>query len=876
MGVKRYIANKDATITNAFKENLVTRAVSASMGASDVLEVFSILGQASTTSLEASRVLSQFPVDNIRADRLAGRIPASGSVSFYLNLSNAPHGETTPKDFELVVAPVGRNWKEGFGLDMERYEDDGVVNWIYAVDTEEEAGNSFGPYVETTLTDFTYGRTNCCPTAVSVDENNSLLAFSPDLKGDTAPFATGSALVYRSGSSGWTLEAQVSASAILDTNDNLVVSTFIKDDLLLLGVSRASGTFSADEGAVDIYRSGSSGWSLEQRISSSVVGAGSFGFAVSMISDKILVGDTTFNSSGSVFIFSSGSSGWSVEDNLTGSDTGGATFGDHISFCSCGNDSFFVGAQVASGSNDPAQGAVFLFSSGSAGWYLEQRITASDGASFDFFGDGVEFANSHLFVGASGRTETATSQGAVYIFLSSSSGFDQVQKITSPVAHENGFFGISVSANEKGWLAVGEAGNQGFAFGGEAPSGSVYIYESGSSGWILKDFVTDVSTERDFGHTVVLTSNSVFTNYGYPSAGATLEDKNVLFIREYDVTKWETPGGDCLASPAFTSSFDFGDESLAVDITSLVESWIAGAIDNNGICIKLTPEFEEPTSDSFFTKRFFGRRSEHFFKLPWVEARFDDSVKDNRNSFFVSSSLVPAEDNLMTLFLYNRTRKGLKNIPAVGTGPIYMSLYSGTLEPEGPELLLHTGELAITGGAIDTGIYTASVALSTTHERVFDVWHNNLTGAARVNYFTGSVVFATQYEASDQFEIDDYVLNITNLKPEYSPTEKARFRLFTRLKNWSPTIYTVAIADIENETIEDAYYRVFRVVDDFDVIPYGTGSDNHTLLSYDKDGNYFDLDMSVLQPDYQYGISFIFKLEDEFYEQQEVFKFRVR
>lgn len=476
MGIKRYSATKDTTITNAFKGNLTDRAVRANMGASDILETFSILGQASTSSLEASRVLVQFPVADVITDRAAGLIPASGSVSFYLNLSNAPHGETTPKDFELVVSPISQSWTEGYGLDMESYADLGAVNW-----------------------------------------------------------------------------------------------------------------------------------------------------------------------------------------------------------------------------------------------------------------------------------------------LSSSSG-----------------------------------------------------------------------------------------------------------------SLWTVDGGDYLSSPVYTASFDFGDEDLTVDISPLVESWIDGTITNNGLGVQLPASFESSSVDSYFTKRFFGRRTEHFYKKPWIEARFDDSVKDNRNSFYVSSSLVPAADNLMTLFLYNRTRKGLRNIPAIGTGSVYVSLHSGTLGPTGAALLLHTGETAITGGLLNTGIYTASVAVDTQLGNVYDVWHNNLTGASRVNFFTGSSVIVNQFSSSDQFELEEYVVNVTNMKPQYSTTEKARFRTFTRLKDWSPTIYTVATSDIENETIEDSYYRVFRVIDDYDIIPYNTGSDNATLLSYDKDGNYFDLDMSIFERDYQYGIQFVFKLEDEFYEQPETFKFRIR
>ena len=45
MAIKKYIADKDNTITNAFDLNLSTRATGSNMGAADILEVFSIVGQ---------------------------------------------------------------------------------------------------------------------------------------------------------------------------------------------------------------------------------------------------------------------------------------------------------------------------------------------------------------------------------------------------------------------------------------------------------------------------------------------------------------------------------------------------------------------------------------------------------------------------------------------------------------------------------------------------------------------------------------------------------------------------------------------------------------------------------------------------------------
>ena len=102
-------------------------------------------------------------------------------------------------------------------------------------------------------------------------------------------------------------------------------------------------------------------------------------------------------------------------------------------------------------------------------------------------------------------------------------------------------------------------------------------------------------------------------------------------------------------------------------------------------------------------------------------------------------------------------------------------------------------------------------------------------------------------------------------------------RLFTRKRDWSPTIYTVANQLVRPEIIEDAYYRVFRTVDGEDVIPFGTGStvNNYSRLSYDVSGNYFDLDTSVLDSGYIYGIQFSYYLNGKYENQKEIFKFRV-
>ena len=129
MSIKKYIAEADTTITNAYKDNLSTRATGSNMGLSDSLEVFSIYGQTFDNAtppvgeLEKSRILVQFPVTTeIDADRTAGTIPSSG-VKYILNLYNAVHPNTLPKNFTVVVQAISEPWSEGHGLDMEEYKD---------------------------------------------------------------------------------------------------------------------------------------------------------------------------------------------------------------------------------------------------------------------------------------------------------------------------------------------------------------------------------------------------------------------------------------------------------------------------------------------------------------------------------------------------------------------------------------------------------------------------------------------------------------------------------------------------------------------------------------------------------------------------------
>lgn len=361
-------------------------------------------------------------------------------------------------------------------------------------------------------------------------------------------------------------------------------------------------------------------------------------------------------------------------------------------------------------------------------------------------------------------------------------------------------------------------------------------------------------------------------------------------------TKWQSAGGSYITgagTPFFEQTFDTGLGNLEIDITSLVERWVAGTYNNYGVGIKLSSSYEayfssstgensgsvidntDGATTSYYTKRFFARGSQFWFKRPKIEARWDSTFRDQRNDFYYSSSVAPSADNLNTIYLYNYVRGKLVNIPRIGTNKVYVSLYSGSSDnsaPSGSKKTLYNSATNMTGGWVSTGVYSCSIGIvSSSITKLFDVWHDGTT-----EYFTGSIFPKLQTAAMTR-RTPVYYMNITNLKAQYRENETARMYLYVRDKNWSPTVYTVANKTAENTAIQSASYRVYRTLDAYPAVPHDTGSNFATGLSYDISGNYFDLNMKLLEPGYEYAVKFSFYDNElsSWREQDETFRFRV-
>tara|TARA_R110001592_G_C13170226_1_gene749755 strand:+ start:1431 stop:3368 length:1938 start_codon:yes stop_codon:yes gene_type:complete len=644
MSIKRFFANADNTITNAFASNLTTRGTGSNMGASDILEVFSIYGQGSTTSVEKARAMVQFDVSKIKAARDAGTIAQSGSVSFMLRLFNAEHGQTLPKNCTLAVLPISQSWSEGSGLDMEEYADLDVSNWIFASDTK-----------------------------------------------------------------------------VADITDVKFVST------------------------------------------------------------------TPANYDGKYFILQV------VDDNKTAARYN-FWFDDD-------------GAGTA-----PSQD----------GTEVEVQINQANANTVKRFAREVKVAVDAL-----------------------------------------------VSTN-------------------------------------LSASISEEDTGDSTGATVRLTNTAVGGTSG--SFTPTVHDDSNVFtltrVQRGGKVRWTSQGGD-FHEVGYTAGknlphykFDLvdGTEDVLVNVTALVEEWIAAEStvdpdrENYGVMVKLSGSFEDGTRQrSYYTKKFFARGTEFFFKRPCIEARFDDHIGDDRENFYKSSSLATGPENLNQLYMYNYTRRGLTNMPVLKTDPngadqstgealLKVRLYPELKSTARPITLPLGGGVGqnnrewANGYLSETGIYSASIAYTGSATKIYDVWSDQSDN----ELFTGSAIYIKEHKPLPFNNADEeYVVSLSNLKPYYRTKDKPSLRLNIRKKDYQPNIYTVASNKIQSEVLYNVYYRAYRVIDEQEVISYGSGSIPHTKMSYDSSGSYFKVDMSLFEPGYMYAI----EISTDSYGQNIVnkseFKFRV-
>ena len=173
-----------------------------------------------------------------------------------------------------------------------------------------------------------------------------------------------------------------------------------------------------------------------------------FGRSVSISGNIVVVGaatdDDAGSSSGSAYVFRYNGTSWAEETKLTASDAAaGDYFGQSVSIS---GETIVVGAY---GDDDAGgnSGSAYVFRHNGTSWAEESKLTASDGIAEKYFGQSASISGDNIVVGAVANYVPAPNPGSAYVFRYSGGRWVEKAKLRPSVGSGNEVFGWSVSIN---------------------------------------------------------------------------------------------------------------------------------------------------------------------------------------------------------------------------------------------------------------------------------------------------------------------------------------------------------------------------------------------------------------------------------------------
>jgi len=325
--------------------------------------------------------------------------------------------------------------------------------------------------------------------SVAIHESTAVVgAYGDDDNGSNS----GSVYVYNWDGCNW-IETKLTASDG-EANDRFGEIVDISGDRIVVGVRNDSdNTFS---GSVYIYEWDGSQWQESRITASDGDFSDNFGRGVSIDSDRIVAGalydDDNGSNSGSAYIFDWDGSNW-VETKITASD--GAAIDEYGRSVAVSGDRVVVGAGLDD-DNGTNSGSVYVYDWNGSNW-AETKITASDGAASDLFGEYLDVEGDRIVVGARRDDDNGPSSGSVYVYDWDGSNWTET-KIVPSDGSTNEFFGQRVALyNDRIVVGLSNDDDSG------TNSGSVYVYDWNGTAWIeSKITASDASDSDNFGSDV--------------------------------------------------------------------------------------------------------------------------------------------------------------------------------------------------------------------------------------------------------------------------------------------------------------------------------------------------------------------------------------
>jgi hypothetical protein len=225
---------------------------------------------------------------------------------------------------------------------------------------------------------------------------------------------------------------------------------------------------------------------VDKLVASDGASGDSFGYSVAVDGDTAVIGavhdDDNGLDSGAAYVFSRIDGIWRQQAKLTASD--GAAYDYFGVSVAVDGDTAVIGAYYDD-DNGYNSGAVYVFIRSGDSWVRQAKLTASDGAGWDYFGVSVAVDGDTAVIGAHYDDDNGTDSGSAYVFGRSDGAWAQQTKLTAPDWAAGSYFGYSVAVDGD-TAVIGAYGD----YDNGTNSGAAYVFGRSDGAWAQQTRLT--------------------------------------------------------------------------------------------------------------------------------------------------------------------------------------------------------------------------------------------------------------------------------------------------------------------------------------------------------------------------------------------------
>jgi len=209
-------------------------------------------------------------------------------------------------------------------------------------------------------------------------------------------------------------------------------------------------------------------------------------------------------------------------------------------------DIAIIGAPFATVNGQEAQGAVYVFKRVGGIWTQTQKLVASDGATFDEFGQAIALLDGKTIVITAplAKVNGHTWAGAAYVFTFAGGAWVEKQKLVPADAATNGTFGKSIALTGN-YVLIGAGGA---SIAGVHVLGSVYVFNfvpsSSGGAWTQTQRIPAHDPNDDtafFGSTIAISGNIALVA-AYASTVAGHLGQGLVYVYKLAGHTWNLAG----------------------------------------------------------------------------------------------------------------------------------------------------------------------------------------------------------------------------------------------------------------------------------------------------------------------------------------------